>query len=148
MRDYLFRTRTRLGPPGDELLARMRLAAREEIGEHLAARGTPWPTETQAVHLSPLSPIANEAWVLWEEGRLLLRFASDIDLADPAVWVHEELAVRLYDIDEQVVVSLDEVAGSNAYVTRDQVGRVLFNCLVLGTRVALDPDALPAPDDR
>jgi hypothetical protein len=49
------------------------------------------------------------------------------------------MAVKLYDIDEQVVVSLDEVAGSNAYMTRDQVGRVLFNCIVLGKRVVLEP---------
>ena len=49
------------------------------------------------------------------------------------------MAVDLYDIDEQVVVSLDEVAGSNAYMTRDQVGRALFNCIVLGRRVVLEP---------
>ena len=45
---------------------------------------------------------------------------------------HDELAVRIFDIDEQVVVSLDEVPGSNAYLTRDQVGRVLYNCMVYG----------------
>ena len=70
---------------------------------------------------------------------MLIRFASDIDLASPAVWEHEELAARLYDIDENVVVSLDEVAGSNAYLTRAQVGRALYNCIVLGRRVELQP---------
>jgi hypothetical protein len=59
------------------------------------------------------------------------------------MWEHDELAVSFYDLDEQVVVSLDEVAGSNAYLTRDQVGRALFNCIVLGKRVALDPDDVP-----
>jgi hypothetical protein len=139
MRDYLFRTRHLLQPPSRELLDRFRAAAYEELGEYLAARDMPIPDEPQPIHLSPLSPVANEAWVFWENGRILLRFASDIDLGDPAVWEHEELAVRLYDIDEQVVVSLDEVAGSNAYLTRDQVGRVLYNCIVLGERVLTDP---------
>jgi hypothetical protein len=70
---------------------------------------------------------------------MLIRFASDIDLANPTVWEHEELAVRTYDIDRQVVVSLDEAAGSNAFLTRGQVGRVLYNCMVLGRRIELQP---------
>ena len=45
----------------------------------------------------------------------------------------------MYNIDEQTVVSLDEVAGSNAYMTRDQVGRALFNCIVLGRRLEFEP---------
>ncbi len=45
----------------------------------------------------------------------------------------------IYDIDEQVVVSLQEVPGSNAYLTRDQVGRALYNCMILGKRVILEP---------
>ena len=56
----------------------------------------------------------------------------------------EELRQRL-DIDEQTVVSLDEVAGSNAYLTRDQVGRALFNCIVLGKRMILNPSAVEPP---
>ena len=35
----------------------------------------------------------------------------------------------------QTVVSLDEAAGSNAFLTRDQIGRALFNCVVLGRRI-------------
>ena len=58
----------------------------------------------------------------------------------------------LYDIDEQVVVSLDEVAGSNAYLTRDHVGRILFNCMVHGeTIVNDDPNtqaSSPEPDEQ
>ena len=46
----------------------------------------------------------------------------------------------MFDIDEQVVVSLDEVAGSNAYMTRDQVGRILFNCIVLGQQLIVKPE--------
>lgn len=144
VRDYAHRNRNKVVFPAGELLMRMRIAGRAQLAKHpryaeLAAR-----TDKNVVHLAPLSPVANEMWVFWEAGRMLIRFASDMDLENPALWEHDELAVDLYDLDQQVVVSLDEVAGSNAYLTRDQVGRALFNCIVLGTRLELNPDEVPA----
>lgn len=150
MRDYLFRTRRDAQFPEGELLMRLRRATRNELLKEVERHAQEAPPGAQIVHLAPLSPVANETWVFWETGRRLIRFASDIDLADAAVWEHEELAVRLFDVDEQVVVSLDEVAGSNAYLTRDQVGRALYNCIVLGLRLELQPhsDALPEQGPR
>lgn len=142
LRDELFRTRALAGFPEGELLERLRAAVRSRIAKSdLAARAGDAPV--QVVHLAPLSPVANETWVFWETGRVLIRFASDIDLTNPAVWAHEELAVDIIDLSQDVVVTLDEVAGSNAFVTRDHAGRVLFNCMVLGRRVELTP---PAPE--
>lgn len=146
MRDYLFRTRKDVQFPEGDLLMRMRLAARKEMKKQLEATGSPLPEGAQVVHLAPLSPVANEEWVFWETGRVLIRFASDIDLANPSVWEHEDLAVRIYDIERQVVVSLDEVPGSNAFLTRDQVGRALFNCIILGKRIELDPKEAAAAE--
>lgn len=148
MRDYLFQTRNRSQFPDEQLLMRMRLAVRNELLADVQKHQQKPPPGAQTVHLAPLSPVANEAWVFWETGRLLIRFSADLELDDPVVWDHIELVVDVFDIDEQVVVSLDEVAGSNAYLTRDQVGRVLFNCLVLGKRLELQPldeGAMTAP---
>ncbi len=139
MRDELFRTRNQAQFPEGELLERLRAAARAEILREMQRDGEPLASTAQVVYLAPLSPTANEAWAFWETGRTLLHFTSDIDLANPDVWKHERLAVRLHDLDQGVVVSLDEVAGSNAYMTRDQAGRALFNCVVLGRRVELQP---------
>jgi len=150
MRDYAHRRRSLSRFPEDDLLMRMRLSARKAILKQLDHQGeTGAVTETgryaelanqeQVVWFSPLSEVANELWVFWETGRSLIRFASDMDLENPALWDCDELVVRLYNVDEQTVVSLDEVAGSNAYMTRDQVGRALFNCVVLGKRVVLQP---------
>lgn len=139
MREELYRTRREARFPTGDLLDRLRRATRQELLKDAERRTERLPAGPQIVHLAPLSPVANEAWVFWETGRKLIRFASDIDLSNPAVWEHEELAVRPYDIDAQVVVSLDEVAGSNAYLTRAQVGRALFNCVVLGRRLELQP---------
>lgn len=139
MRDHLFMTRNQSRFPEGDPLTRMRQAVRkrlEDMGradELLRAAGPP------VVHFAPMSPVANEVWAFVEDKRLLIRCASDLDLENPIVWEHDDLAVDLYEIDKQTVVSLDEVAGSNAYMTRDQVGRTLFNCIILGRRVQLDP---------
>lgn len=137
LRDELFRTRGEARFPEGELLERLRAAARRELekeGVQRPADGAP-----NVIHLAPLSSVANESWVFWESGRRLLRFDSDIDLGDPRVWEHENLSVRIFEIDTKVVVSLDEVAGSNAFMTRDQAGRILFNCVILGKRIELQP---------
>ena len=152
MRAYLFRTRAQLAPPEGNLLEQMKTAAFNEISEHYEATGEELPVGRQITHIGPVSPVANEIWVYWQTGRLLLRFHSDMDLAHPGVLEHDELSLELYDIDEQVVVSLDEVAGSNAYLTRDHVGRILFNCMTHGeTIVNEDPSAQassPEPDEQ
>ncbi len=141
LRDELFRSRNLAAFPEGELLERLRAAVRTEVAKDPAHAKEPLPVDKQLVYLAPISPIANEAWVFWESGRTLIRFSSDIDLTNPAVWDNETLAVKLFPLDQKVVVSLDEVAGSNAFMTRDEVGRALFNCIVLGKRVSLEPPA-------
>jgi hypothetical protein len=101
------------------------------------------PAGEQVIHLAPLSPVANETWVFWESGHKLFYFASDIDLANPKVWEHQSLLARIFDLDEQVVVSHEEAAGSNRFLTRYQVSRALFNCIVLGQRITVPP-AVPS----
>ena len=145
MRDYLFRTRNQRDFPDPELVQRLREALREEAAkEGLLAKMQ--PTTEQVVHLAPLSPVANEIWVFWEAGRKLFHFASDIDLANPEVWRHEVLAAHIYDLDQQVVLTHDEAPGSNRFLTRHQVGRALFNCVVLGQRVVVQPRPPPGAD--
>jgi hypothetical protein len=152
IRDYAHKHRNRVRFPEGDLLMRMRITTRAQFKKHpryeeLSARDD----LENVVHFAPLSSVANETWVFWEAGRLLIRFASDMDLENPAMWEHDELAVSFHDLDEQVVVSLDEVEGSNAYLTRDQVGRVLFNCIVLGKRLELRPlddNSIPAPSAK
>ena len=147
IRDYAHKHRNDVRFPEGDLLMRMRITAHAQFKKHPRHEELVDRDDLEnVVHFAPLSPVANETWVFWEAGRLLIRFASDMDLENPAMWEHDELAVDFYDLDEQVVVSLDEVAGSNAYLTRDQVGRALFNCIVLGQRVELDPDDVPKSD--
>ena len=138
MRDYLFRTRAQHDYPDPALVKRLQVAVRKQ-----AAREGKLTAEVaeleRVVHVAPLSPVANEVWVFWEAGRKLLLFASDIDLANPDVWEQETLISRIYDLDEQVIVSPEEAPGSNRFLTRYQVSRALFNCLLYGQRVTVRP---------
>jgi hypothetical protein len=47
----------------------------------------------------------------------------------------------VYDLAKDVVVSLDEVEGSHAYITRDWAARAVFNCIVFGQRLVITPPA-------
>lgn len=138
MREYLFRTRAQHDYPDPALVKRLQVAVRKQ-----AAREGKLTAEVaeleRVVHIAPLSPVANEVWVFWEAGRKLFLFASDIDLANPAVWEQETLVARIYDLDEQVIVSPEEAPGSNRFLTRYQVSRALFNCLLFGQRLTLQP---------
>jgi hypothetical protein len=144
MRDYLFRTRNQHDFPDAELLQRMREALRAEVRKQ-GGTVTNLTAEQRVVFLAPLSPVANESWVFWEPGHKLFYFSSDIDLANPAVWQHEALMARVFDLDQQVVVSHDEAPGSNRFLTRYQVSRALFNCILLGQRVEVPPYVPPGP---
>ncbi len=133
--DYLFNTRNQREYPDAALSDHLHKAVLLELG----GRKIPTVDGVHICHVGPLSPVSNELWVFWENGRMLIKFTSDLDLSNPAVWGQENLKVRTFDIDRQVVVSQSEVSGSNAFLNRDQVGRILYNCIVLGQRVTVAP---------
>ena len=57
-----------------------------------------------------------------------------MDLANPHYWKDASVRVAMFKLEEDVITSLHEIPGSNAYVTKDWVGRVLYNCIVLGRK--------------
>jgi hypothetical protein len=101
----------------------------------------------QVMHIAPMSAVANEVWVFIGNENLLMRFSADDDLEDEGLWPFQELDVKVFDVFRQTIVTHDQVPGSNMYMTLDQVGRALFNCIVLGKRLIVinpdDPDAAP-----
>jgi hypothetical protein len=137
MVDYLFKTRNVHEYADAALVARMREAVRAEADDEGLLKGIA-PGE-RVVHLAPLSPVSNECWVFWEAGHKLFYVSSDIDLANPTVWQHEKLMAQIFDVNDQVIVAPDEAPGSNRFLTRNEVGRALYNCIVLGQRVELPP---------
>ena len=71
----------------------------------------------------------------------IIRFSSDADLTQKIYWDLAGVDVHVYDLRENVVVSLGEVPGSSKYVTRDWAARALFNCIALGQKVTMPPAA-------
>ena len=137
MQEYLFKTRRQPDYPNKLLLDRMHDVFHKQIeSEEITLADIQGDS---IVHVSPFSPVANELWVFWESGHMLIHFSSDIDLANPAVWENESLIARIYDLEKQVVVSHHEAPGSNKFITRDQVGRALYNCIVIGKRLDAGP---------
>ncbi len=137
LRDDLFATRNDHAFPTPELIERMRAAVREEAQNDPTLQNIAPGDKT--VYLAPLSPISNECWVFWEAEHKLFYFSSDIDIVNPAVWQNEKLDVQIFDLDDQVVVAPDEAPGSSRFLTRNEVGRALFNCIILGQRIVLPP---------
>jgi hypothetical protein len=133
--DYLFRTRNDRTFPDEELRERLRGAVRKAMGER--------PADVEdgpaLVYLAPLSPVSNDLWVYWENGHRLIRFSSDADLTQKVYWELAPVNVHVYDVRENVVISLGEVPGSSKYVTRDWAARALFNCIALGQKVTMPP---------
>jgi hypothetical protein len=144
LKEHLFATRHQQDFPGEALIERLKVALVKELNRQKTP-GVKDLAEIQTVYLGSLSPMSNDLWVYWENRKWLVHCTSDIDLANPAVWSQENLSFRRYDTLTQVVVSMDEAAGSNRFMTRDQIGRALYNCLVLGKRVQITPSALKVP---
>lgn len=130
IRDYLLRTRDQRDYPDKELSRRMGQAVIEQHNDFPEAA----KAREQILFWSPLSPVANEVWAFWETAGKLLHFSSDIDMANPAVWDHDELSTDIFDVDSQILVSHNEAPGSGRFMTRDQIGRILYNCIVLGEK--------------
>jgi len=133
--EHLFSTRNRHVHPNEALMERMRAALRDQYDglEELPIDGP------QTIYVAPISEVSNTLWVFWENTRRLIRFSSDSDLTSEAYWGMNNLGVRMFDLENNVVISHAEAAGSNAYVTRDWAARALFNCVVFGQRQIIIP---------
>lgn len=132
--EYLFRTRYQPDPPAPELRERLLAAIKDELASYTGNL----PSDSfLTVFMAPLSPVANEVWAFWHDAKLLIHWSSDIDLNNPEVWETEHLHARIVDMEKQVILSFSEAPGSNAYMSRDHVGRVLYICTVLGEKLLI-----------
>ncbi len=52
------------------------------------------------------------------------------------------MRLEVIDLDKDVVDSTKEVPGSNAFVTKDWVGRMFYNCILYGERIVRTPEEM------
>ncbi len=142
LKEHLFATRYQMDYPQETLITRLKASLVAELSKEK----TPVvdnPTEDQTVYVGSISPVANDLWAYWENKKWLVHCTSDIDLANPTVWSQETLKISIFDTLTQVVVSTEEAAGSNRFMTRGQIGRALYNCIVLGKHIQITPSQKP-----
>lgn len=130
--DYLFENRQKAEYPDERMLEHLRACVREQCEEYVRN-----VDGEQILWLAPISPMANEAWVFWENRKMLFHFLADVDMHKREIWEHDAVRVRHYDIVSQTVVTHSEEPGEDDFLTRDQVGRVLYNCMALGRKVEI-----------
>ena len=138
VRDHLFVTRTNRVAMSDNL----RTATRKLVAEYLN-KDHPAPfTEDQVLYVAPVSTVCNDLCAFWETGRKLMLFSADMDLSNPGFSQLSQLRLQVIDLDKDVVASTKEVPGSNAFVTKDWVGRLFFNCILYGERLVRTPEEI------
>ena len=138
VQDHLFDSRTNRVPMSDSL----RTAARKLVLDYLyKAHPAPF-TEDQIFYVAPVSSVCNDLWAFWETGRKIMLFSADMDLSNPGFEQLSQLRLEVIDLDKDVVASTEEVPGSNAFVTKDWVGRMFFNCILYGERIVRTPEEM------
>ena len=131
----LLKQRNTKSPPPARMMQKLRKSlntlAQLELG-HV--------TDTsQTFYIGPLSQFSNDIWIFWETGKKLIRFSSATDFTTDGYWQLLPLFTKVYDLDTDVVTSLEEVSGSNAYITKSWAGRIMYNCIVDGVKLVVSP---------
>jgi hypothetical protein len=97
-------------------------------------------TVTHVFHLAPISPASDDLWVFHENSKQLLLFSSDMDLSNEANWESTPITLKVYSLAPEVILATDGGGASSTTLSKDFVGRALFNCVVLGERIAVSPE--------
>jgi hypothetical protein len=138
VQERLFATRANQEPMNDTL----RTATRKLVFAYLNKTHPEPFTQAQVLYVAPVSPVCSDLWAFWETGRKLLLFSGDMDLSNPGFAQLSQLRMEVIDLDKDVVASTREVPGSNAFVTKDWVGRLFFNCILFGERIVRTPEQM------
>lgn len=132
---YLLATRNDREFPALSVRQRLRLEALRAL-DRFDAWPDPLPEGEQVGFVAPISIVSNDLWFFWAEGNRLFRFATDTDVIDESYWNIAEVSVEIIDLRRDVIVSPLEKPQSNQHYAKDFIGRVLYNCIVLGEQVS------------
>jgi hypothetical protein len=138
VQDHLFDSRTNRVRMSDTL----RSTARKLVFDYLYKTHPDPFTEDEILYVAPVSSVCNDLWAFWESDRKLMLFSADMDLSNPGFEQLSQLRLEVIDLDKDVVASTKEVPGSNAFVTKDWVGRMFFNCILYGERIVKTPEEM------
>ncbi len=135
-----FSTKSHAAPPLADAL-------REQLRDTLLKHQFDQQWDDTAVHIfytSPLSPVSNDIWVLHENTNQLLQFSADMDVSDHATWDKLDLRLKFHQLDPNLILVPDRERTEANELNKDFIGRALFNCVVLGNRIEVLPEAVQA----
>jgi hypothetical protein len=137
VREWITANLRTAGTPAPTLAKRLREALLNfDLGHE------PNLTVTHVFHLAPISPASDDLWVFHENSKQLLLFSSDMDLSNEAYWEAAPISLKVYSLAPEVILTPDGGGASSTTLSKDFVGRAMFNCVVLGERIAVSPETL------
>ena len=135
VRDWITLNLRTAGPLAPTLAKRLRETLLDfDLGRE------PDVTVTHVFHLAPISPASDDLWVFHENKKQLLLFSSDMDLSNEAYWESTPITLEVYNLAPEVILAADASAAGSNTLSKDFVGRALFNCVVLGERIEVSPE--------
>lgn len=135
--EYLLRTRNVREFPSEAVRQRLRREALAAL-DRRQAWPDPGPEGEQSGYVAPVSIVSSDLWFFWVEGNRLFRFTTDTDVLEEGYWERAAVNVEIIDLHRDVIISPLERPNANRIYTKDFIGRVLYNCVVLGELV-VDP---------
>ncbi len=133
----LLKTRNKKSPPSEVIMKKLRKSLNKLIQvESKTASKLP-----QTFYIGPLSKYSNDIWIFWETKKKLVKFSSATDFTTDGYWQLLPLFTKIFDLNTDVVTSLEEVSGSNAYITKTWAGRIMYNCIVDGLKIVIQPSS-------
>lgn len=140
--DYIFNKRANLPELDPYVISKLKEVLPEIVASEL-------PTNMvldESFYIAPVTPYANLIAIFWENAKKMIILTSDAELHNPVFWEELPLNTEIFDMKSDVVTSLRQVLGSNAYVTKNWIGRILFNCIIDGYKLELKapPKKIPS----
>ena len=96
-------------------------------------------------YIAPVTKYENTIIIFWENEKKLIVLSSDADFSTPLFWQSLSMSIEIFDMKKDIVTSLQQVLGSNAYVTKNWISRILFNCVIDGYKLNISVPAQKKP---
>ena len=133
VRRIVFENRNQSCTPSPWLLNKIESALRPLIARELPTNAV----VDETFFIAPLSPYSNSILIFWSTAKKMLQFSSDADYTSELYWDMLPMNCEVFDMKGDVVTSLQNALGSNAYVTKNWIGRILYNCIVDGYQLSI-----------
>ena len=129
--------------PGQSVFPRAALGARvrEALQKWLQKQNRNGAdTVPQTFYIAPFSEVASRIWVFWENERAVVQISADGGFDNPGLWEQQAAQFRLIKLHPDAGGASEHARGPELAASASWSGRVLYNCVILGTKIAVTVD--------